>query len=92
MDLFFGIGFIVLSLFLSCIIFMCQKHYDDAIFSAGLGMAFIILLVAGIRVIEEYYTPSVTPIDVYRGNTTLEITYRDSIIIDSTVVWKEEVK
>ena len=28
-------------------------------------------------------------IDVYRGRTTLEITYKDSIPIDSTVVFKE---
>ena len=27
-------------------------------------------------------------IDVYRGKTTLEITYRDSIPVDSTVVFK----
>lgn len=30
-----------------------------------------------------------TPIEVYRGNTTLQITYRDSVAIDSMVVWKE---
>lgn len=29
-----------------------------------------------------------TAIDVYRGKTTLEITYRDSVAIDSTVVYK----
>ena len=28
-------------------------------------------------------------IDVYRNKTTLEITYRDSIPIDSTVIFKE---
>lgn len=28
-------------------------------------------------------------IDVYRGNTTLEITYRDSIPVDSVVVFKD---
>jgi len=28
-------------------------------------------------------------IDVYRGRTTLEITYRDSIPMDSVVVFKE---
>ena len=33
-----------------------------------------------------------TAIDVYRGKTTLEITYRDSVAIDSTVVYKEETK
>lgn len=29
-------------------------------------------------------------IDVYRGKTTLEITYRDSLALDTTVVWKPE--
>lgn len=28
--------------------------------------------------------------DVYKGNTTLEITYKDSIPIDSVVVWKNK--
>ena len=31
-------------------------------------------------------------IDVYRGATTLEITYRNGIPIDSTVVWKRGYK
>lgn len=31
-----------------------------------------------------------TALDVYQGNTTLEITYRDSIPVDSVVVFKEE--
>lgn len=29
-----------------------------------------------------------TAIDVYEGKTTLEITYKDGVPIDSTVVWK----
>ena len=29
-------------------------------------------------------------IDVYRGNTTLKITYKDGVPIDSTVVWKNK--
>lgn len=29
-----------------------------------------------------------TAIDVYEGKTTLEITYRDGVPVDSTVVWK----
>ena len=28
-----------------------------------------------------------TAIDVYKGKTTLEITYRDGVPVDSTVVW-----
>lgn len=30
----------------------------------------------------------IEPIDVYRGKTTLEITYKDNVPIDSTVVYK----
>ncbi len=29
-----------------------------------------------------------TTLDVYRGKTTLEITHRDSVVIDSVVVYK----
>lgn len=29
-------------------------------------------------------------IDVYKGNATLEITYKDSVPIDSVVVWKDK--
>lgn len=32
-----------------------------------------------------------TAMDVYRGNTTLEITYRDGVPIDSVVVFKQKV-
>ena len=31
-----------------------------------------------------------TPLDVYRGKTTLEITYKDSIAIDGVVVFKNK--
>ena len=37
-------------------------------------------------IIVEKHRP--TALDVYRGKTTLEITYRDSVAIDSTVVYK----
>lgn len=32
--------------------------------------------------------PEPTAIDVYRGKTILEITYKDSVPVDSIVVWK----
>ena len=35
-----------------------------------------------------YSKNTTTALDVYRGKTTLEITYRDSVAIDSTVVYK----
>ena len=57
-------------------------------------LAFIVAsIVIGLCVLLGYFvwlnsinTP--TAIDVYRGKTTLEITYRDSVAIDSTVVYK----
>lgn len=39
--------------------------------------------------INKFLNPYPLAIDVYRGNTTLEITYRDSIPIDSIVVFKK---
>ena len=57
-----------------------------------LGAVVATFLIAGTYLIKEYCSPSITPMDVYCGKTTLEITYRDSIAIDSTVVWKKEVK
>ena len=45
-------------------------------------LAFIVL------VLMIAYAQRPEAIDVYKGNTTLEITYKDGIPIDSTVVWK----
>jgi hypothetical protein len=55
-------------------------------FSAITGVS---LLVAGVA---EIAPKKPTALDVYQGKTTLEITYRDSIPVDSVVVWKEEFK
>lgn len=49
-----------------------------------------VIIVVLVLIAMEEQSPSLKPIDVYRGKTTLEITYRDSIAIDSTVVWKEK--
>lgn len=50
----------------------------------------ILLITFGIMFLHEYaLETSPQAIDVYRGRTTLEITYKDSIPIDSVVVFKE---
>lgn len=36
--------------------------------------------------------PKPEPIDVYRGKTTLKVTYQDSVAVDSVVVWKNKYK
>lgn len=48
-------------------------------------IAYIIGILVGIAIHWEF---SIRPLDVYRGKTTLEITYRDSVAVDSVVVYK----
>lgn len=50
------------------------------LFIFGVG---IVLFMASL----VYSEPSA--LDVYQGKTTLEITYRDSVAVDSTVVFKK---
>lgn len=54
----------------------------DVLFSIiGTGLVCI-----GIIIENNYETP--TALDVYQGKTTLEITYRDSIPVDTIVIFK----
>ncbi|MBR5499643.1 MAG: hypothetical protein IKV75_05740 [Bacteroidales bacterium] len=50
----------------------------------------IIGVIMGIMaiVVKEHEETTPTALDVYRGKTTLEITYRDSVAVDSVVVYK----
>ena len=53
-----------------------------AIYSSMLSLGILIFLVFSLNEPKA--------IDVYRGKTTLEITYKDKVPIDSTVVWKKQ--
>ncbi len=50
----------------------------------------VILIATGWALCELYHATEPKPIDVYRGYTTLQITYQDSVPIDSVVVFKKE--
>ena len=52
------------------------------------GGLFMIAMGASFVMLHNTIAPMPSAIDVYRGKTTLEITYRDSVAIDSTVVYK----
>ena len=62
----------------------------------GCGVAYLIMLLVYmlgfITFYIIYFDEEPTAIDVYRGKTTLEIIYKDSVAIDSVVVWKEKTK
>lgn len=45
------------------------------------------LLSGGLMILQESREP--TAMDVYKGKTTLEITYKDGVAIDSVVVFKK---
>ena len=55
----------------------------------GIGLFTAILGIAGLCCIGLGIDDDIpTALDVYRGKTTLEITYRDSVAVDSVVVYK----
>lgn len=59
-------------------------------FCCGIFVGILILTV--IIVILNLYKHSIRPIEVYQGKTTLQITYEDSIPVDSVVVYKPEFR
>lgn len=61
-----------------------ESGYDTHI--AGTAYFGGVIVAFGIWCISSSKSPSA--IDVYRGKTTLQITYKDNIPIDSTVVYK----
>lgn len=55
-----------------------------------LGVIGAYFLSGGIMMYQESYKP--TAMDVYQEKTTLEITYKDGIAVDSVVVFKNNDK
>ena len=76
----------ILLLSVMCIIDIIKGNgFDSNFFIYTLFVySFIVLLL----LLSYVYKPKA--IDVYRGKTTLEITYKDRVPIDSTVVWKNK--
>ena len=76
----------ILLLSVMCIIDIIKGNgFDSNFFIYTLfAYSFLVLLL----LLSYVYKPKA--IDVYRGKTTLEITYKDRVPIDSTVVWKNK--
>lgn len=94
MSIYFALFVLVCSAITIClwVIYIkgCNKE-EKSIATFGAVLMFMNILTASVFVFAFSDEP-ITPIDVYRGKTTLEITYKDSIAVDSVVVLKEEVK
>jgi hypothetical protein len=68
------------------IVFLIRREVYDK--KASVAGVVICATLYGAFVAMGCYEKEPTALDVYRGKTTLEITYRDSVAIDSTVVYK----
>ena len=64
-----------------------MKRFDD-IEAAKTGVILLVSVLIIAITMAIVSRDRLTALDVYRGKTTLEITYRDSVAIDSTVVYK----
>ena len=86
MELFIILLFTAMILLLSvlCIIDMIKGNGFETNFF--IYTLFVYSFLVFILSLSCVYKPSA--IDVYRGKTTLEITYKDKVPVDSTVVWK----
>lgn len=55
------------------------------------GLTALIIVVLGMAfVLESVHKYNPQAIDVYRGNTTLQVTYQDSVAVDSVVIFKKK--
>ena len=76
-----------------CIGMICEweKFIVPSLSIGGISFVIGVLWAILFPILDDTYSnPSNPPtaIDVYRGKTTLEITYRDGVAVDSVVVYK----
>jgi hypothetical protein len=88
MEWIIAILIILLVLVLICNVF--SKDIDARAISCFCAIIISVLFTGALIIYNYEIEP--TALDVYEGKTTLEITYRDSVPIDSVVVFKEEFK
>lgn len=75
-----GIAILIIGLF---------NRSDSAVVIVTTGITMFACGIAMIPLLIYESDTIPTALDVYRGKTTLEITYRDSIPVDSVVVFKK---
>ena len=72
---------------INCFSYFYDKSSLDFTISAFGTFTIISIIIISICGIV-FYTSKPTAMDVYQGKTTLEITYKDGVPVDSVVVWK----
>lgn len=69
-----------------CVMGFILGLYDESNCFIGLMGCGVTIIISLVIIATEGDKP--TALDVYQGKTTLEITYKDSIPVDSVVVFK----
>lgn len=77
---------LIISIIVLALIMWCEQKESTKPSLVYFTIMFSCLALSSLVSIIDYNEP--TALDVYRGKTTLEITYRDSVAIDSVVVYK----
>ena len=58
----------------------------------GVYLGTLLACVGAVLTTISYYETNPSAMDVYQGKTTLEITYKDNVAVDSIVVFKDKEK
>lgn len=82
------IGFILSIIW--AVLAIIQDKEDVRIKSDHCCIISVLIFILSVFCIVVYYDNKPTAMDVYRGRTTLEITYRDKVPVDSVVVIKKK--
>ena len=84
------VGVLIFALIILCtyISDRCDGSFGDGVFMGAVIMILMVIEICLIEIITEKPTPSA--IDVYRGNTELEITSVNGTPIDTVVVFKKK--
>ena len=86
MEMILCIILLILSILALALIIWCEQKVDTEPSLVWLTIMFSCLALGSLLSLINYNEP--TALDVYRGKTILEITYRDSVAVDSVVVYK----
>lgn len=78
-----GLIFVIIGSALIALLIMSEQ--TDKLTILG-SVSSVFLIIGGASCIYTYKNPSA--IDVYRGKTTLQVTYKDNIPTDTIVVYK----
>ena len=83
-EILIAVGLLMLVIGLICL------FADKSGFAFLFGVMGAYILSGGVMMHQESHKP--TAMDVYQGKTTLEITYKDGVPVDSVVVFKDKEK